>query len=87
MPSSGSHLNPWNSAQNIVMDNLSSPTPIASSGLNAEGDASNPALSRKKTFVTGIVLLMVVVLLWTSSNFLTQVRALFCMMLCNINFC
>jgi hypothetical protein len=84
MPSSE---NPWNSAQNIEMDDLSLPTPTASSVRNAQREASNPALSRKKTFVTGIVLLMLVVLLWTSSNFLTQVRALFCMMLCNINLC
>ncbi|KAF8198950.1 hypothetical protein BJ912DRAFT_922159 [Pholiota molesta] len=69
MPSSE---NPWNSAQNIEMDDLSLPTPTASSVRNAQREASNPALSRKKTFVTGIVLLMLVVLLWTSSNFLTQ---------------
>ncbi|KAF9478511.1 hypothetical protein BDN70DRAFT_879845 [Pholiota conissans] len=70
MSRSCSYTNFWKPAQE--MDTLSSPNSNALSELNAQLDASNPIPSRKRTFAAGIVLLVFVVFLWTSSNFLTQ---------------
>lgn len=59
----------------LSMDRLSSPSPRSRSRIAAKSQSrAQTQMKSRRDYVIGIILLLCVVILWTTSNFVTQVR-------------